>query len=73
MLDIVRGGDHDARADLDGVAITRYPPGMTAALSKMQAPSGQKRSVAHLWATGRGEGGIGRFGLDERLQMLQEL
>ena len=34
------------------MAITRYPPGMCAALSKMQRPNGTNAAVGHLWATG---------------------
>ena len=74
-LDFFRGGDHDARVDLGGIGITRYPPGMTAALSKMtDMPSGSK-AVAHLWAVGEsaGESMPGSFGIEDRLAMLQEL
>jgi len=74
-LDFFRGGDHDARTDLDGIAITRYPPGMTAALAKMTTtPAAASKAVAHLWAVGRREGAsAGSFGIDERLALLQEL
>ncbi len=75
-LRFFRGGDHDARIDLDGLAITRYPPGMTAALSKMTAlPADTSAAVAHLWAIGRrNQGGSpGAFGIEERLEMLQQL
>lgn len=73
LLHWIRGGDHDAKTDLEGVAITRYPPGMTAALSKMVRPSGPS-SVAHLWAVGDTDtGDIGRYGLAERLELLHEL
>ena len=72
-LDRFRGGDHDARIDLEGVAITRYPPGMSAALTKMALPAGQRGCVKHLWATPTAGGGVGRFGLAERLQLLDEL
>jgi len=75
-LRFFRGGDYDARMDLEGIAITRYPPGMTAALSKMtDAPAKASKAVAHLWAVGRrGSGdGPGTFGFEERLEMLQEL
>lgn len=74
LLRWLRGTDHDAKADLDGVAITRYPPGMCAALSKMHRPAGIKDSVGHLWATGDVEASeTGRFSLQDRLEMLQEL
>lgn len=73
LLHWVRGGDHDAKTDLEGIAITRYPPGMSAALSKMSRPD-SPASVHHLWAVGDSDtGDIGRFGLAERLELLQEL
>lgn len=71
-----RGGDHDARIDLDGIGITRYPPGMTAALSKMTAvPSAASKAVAHLWAVGssNGDKSPGSYGIEERLELLNEL
>lgn len=75
-LRFFRGGDHDARLDLDGIAITRYPPGMTAALSKMpQRPSSDSAAVAHLWAVGSDQplGESGTYGIEERLDLLREL
>lgn len=74
-LNFFRGGDHDARTDLDGIAITRYPPGMTAALNKMgDRPSGSA-AVAHLWAVGSrtASSHAGNYGFDERLELLREL
>lgn len=74
LLHWVRGGDHDAKTDLDGLAITRYPPGLSAALSKMKRPEGTKTAVAHLWATGGdSDADTGYFGVAERLELLQEL
>jgi len=75
-LAFFRGGDHDARVDLEGAAITKYPPGLSAALSKMSdAPASSSSAVAHLWAVGsRADSGQpGRYGIDERLELLQEL
>lgn len=75
-LAFFRGSDHDARTDLDGVGITRYPPGMTAALQKMKGGRpGGSFAVEHLWATGveRPAGKPGSFSLDDRLEMLREL
>lgn len=73
LMHWLRGGDHDARIDLEGIAITRYPPGMSAALSKMQLPR-TKAAVRHLWATGDDGGDeIGHFGLADRLELLNEL
>jgi len=75
MLHFVRGGDHDAKTDLECVEITRYPPGLSAALRKMKLPANQPASVAHLWASGpeANEAPVGRFGLAERLELLNEL
>ena len=79
VLQWFRGGDYDARCDLEGVGITRYPPGMSAALEKMTtsdrpAPPGSS-AVAHLWATGREPASKkpGIYGVDERLELLREL
>lgn len=75
LLHFVRGGDHDARTDLEGVEITRYPPGLSAALSKMKMPANQPAAVSHLWSSGPNDdaAAIGRFGLAERLELLNEL
>ena len=79
VLQWFRGGEYDAQCDLEGVLITRYPPGMSAALQKMSAdgltpPSGSA-AVAHLWALGAepGHARAGQFGLSERLELLGEL
>jgi len=74
-LRFVRGGDHDARIDLDGAAITKYPPGLSAALSKMTAVPAMSTAVEHLWAVGKQDSGKlpGSYGIDERLELLQEL
>ena len=75
-LRFFRGGDHDARIDLDGIAITRYPPGMTAALAKMTAvPSAASKAASYLWAVGSRSSNPtpGSYGIDERIELLQEL
>ncbi len=75
-LRFFRGGDHDARIDLDGIAITRYPPGMSAALSKMTAiPAAASAAVTHLWAVDTNTSTVvpGSYGIEERLALLQEL
>jgi len=76
-LQFFRGADHDARIDLDGISITRYPPGMTAALSKMteDIPKAASRAVSHLWAVGQRPKAMnaGAFGIEERLELLHEL
>ena len=79
VLEWFRGGEYDARCDMEGVLITRYPPGMSAALRKMSAdgvsaPSGSA-AVSHLWAVGvePPHTRAGRFGMSERLELLGEL
>src|SRR5438270_11060946 len=43
----------EALADVSGVALTRYPPGLTSALEKLQAHTAvvrsSSRATAHLW------------------------
>lgn len=45
--------DRDQTADLTGVGITRYPPGLIAALTRIRddgsVPTGGIRATAHLW------------------------
>jgi len=78
MLAFFRGPDHDARVDLAGVEITRYPPGLSAALKKMRStesvPMGS-RAARHLWAvTDQHQSDVaGHFGVEERLALLAEL
>ena len=63
-------------ADLDGVSITRYPPGMVGALEKVGAESAQVGSgaspVAHLWLVPPA-GASRHEPLDDRLAILREL
>ncbi len=69
------GDQHEALADLAAVALTRYPPGLIAALEKIAAGprgagrsrSARARATDHLWILGQGRS------LDERLQALREL
>ncbi|HWC40086.1 MAG TPA: M48 family metalloprotease [Acidimicrobiales bacterium] len=69
------GRTREALADLAGVALTRYPPGLISALEKVGSDSraaGQRRrardrAVDHLWIFGQTRA------LDERLLALREL
>jgi heat shock protein HtpX len=69
------GGQREPLADLAAVALTRYPPGLIAALEKIAAGPGgadhsqraRARATAHLWIHSQGSS------LDERLQALREL
>lgn len=79
VLQWLRGGDYDAVCDLDGIGITRYPPGLSAALRKMSvdgiAAPARSSAVAHLWAVGgnRHQKRAGHYGVEERLELLAEL
>jgi heat shock protein HtpX len=72
--------DRDARADQAAVALTRYPPGLAAALEKMEAKGAaidnQPSYMAHLWLADPRQGGTterGRLPLRERIEALREL
>jgi len=72
--------DRDSAADQGAVALTRYPPGLAAALEKIEAKgaavAAQSSSTAHLWlADPRPEapGTRGRMLLAERIEALREL
>lgn len=72
---------YDLLADLEGVGLTRYPPGLTSALERARdvthvatAP----RASSHLWLadptpTGDALAGTVRSPIDERIATLQEL
>ena len=70
----------EALADLQAVGMTRYPPGLLAALEKLQADSSTMQprspSITHLWLkppeTG-GRGGEVTPPLEERIEALKEL
>ena len=69
------GRNREALADLAGVALTRYPPGLISALEKVRGGRhetghrrrARERVVDHLWILGEGSA------VDERLLALQEL
>lgn len=79
LLALFRGGDHDARVDLEGVGITRYPPGLAAALAKMAEgggrPAGGSAATAHLWAVPEvdGQAAPGTYAFADRVELLAEL
>jgi len=81
--------DQESLADLRGVAVTRYPPGLAAALEKLKNGStvvdSGSRAAAHLWIStpfagdtpGRGAKSVRLFDthqpLEERIAVLREL
>jgi heat shock protein HtpX len=72
--------DRDAGADQAAVALTRYPPGLAAALEKIEAKGAvvddQPSYMAHLWLADPRSGVTvdrGRLPLHERIEALREL
>ena len=63
-------------ADVTGVSLTRYPPGLIAALEKVRddatGPRSSDRAIAHLWLEAPAQQ-TDRPPLDERIQALREL
>lgn len=88
LMGLVVRSEREALADVAGVALTRYPPGLVSALEKLRADSTAVRSgaraTAHLWI----ESPVARSGsasqarldrldthppLEERIEALREL
>lgn len=63
----------ESSADVNGVALTRYPPGLISALERIHAiPTtvhSDSRAISHLWIASPSS----RSGLDERIRVLKEL
>ena len=72
----VVGDRREDLADVTGVSLTRYPPGLISALEKVRdaatGPRSSDRSIAHLWLEAPAES-TDRPPLDERIQALREL
>lgn len=83
LITWARGEDRDVIVDMAGVEITRYPPGLTSALSTIQASASESAAGSapgsaltdHLWTRGMHQSvdGPGQWSLDERIAVLQEL
>ena len=77
MLAALVGRGRERDADLGGVRLTRYPPGLAAALEKVRrdGPSAlpASRATAHLWISSPldTEAGAGR--LEERIAALRDM
>jgi heat shock protein HtpX len=69
MMSLAIDDRREAEADLNGVSLTRYPPGLVSALEKLEADTTvvqfHSRAIAHLW--------IEQPPLDERIKVLKEL
>jgi heat shock protein HtpX len=70
-----RGRERDA--DLGGVRLTRYPPGLAAALEKVRrdgpATLPASRATAHLWISSPLDGPDGPTRLEDRIAALREM
>jgi heat shock protein HtpX len=70
------GARREAVADVTGVALTRYPPGLISALEKLRDDPAVLRSpdraIAHLWIEAP-DAALPCPPLDERIQALREL
>jgi heat shock protein HtpX len=72
---------YDLLADLEGVGLTRYPPGLTTALERARGATrvaSAPRASSHLWLgdpdpAGGEPAGIAHSPIDERIATLQEL
>lgn len=77
LLAVLVGRGRERDADISGVRLTRYPPGLAAALEKVRRDgSGDlpaSRATAHLWISSPldGEDGAGR--LDKRIAALRDM
>jgi heat shock protein HtpX len=77
LLAALVGRGRESDADIGGVRLTRYPPGLAAALEKVRRDgSGElpaSRATAHLWISSPldGEDGAGR--LDKRIAALRDM
>ena len=77
LLGALVGRGRERDADMSGVRLTRYPPGLAAALEKLRrneaAGVAAPRATAHLWISSPldRDGGAGR--LDERIAALRDM
>ena len=70
-----RGRERDA--DIGGVRLTRYPPGLAAALEKVRLDSPAalpvSRATAHLWISSPLDADSGAFRLEARIAALRDM
>jgi heat shock protein HtpX len=77
LLGTLVGRGRERDADVSGVRLTRYPPGLAAALEKLRRNQASglstSRATAHLWISSPHDaaGGAGR--LDERIAALRDM
>jgi heat shock protein HtpX len=74
LLDTLVGRGRERDADISGVRLTRYPPGLAAALEKLRrdkaAGLSTSRATAHLWISSPHDGGER---LDKRIAALRDM
>jgi heat shock protein HtpX len=77
LLASLVGRARERDADLGGVRLTRYPPGLAAALEKVRRdgpPSlPASRATAHLWISSPLDGPDGRTRLEDRIAALRDM
>ncbi len=81
LLPVVVGDDGDASADLSAITMTRYPPGLIAALEKLRDDTSvvqaRHRAIAHLWIEAPVPGVAAAARpyppIEERIDVLREL
>jgi heat shock protein HtpX len=80
LMRLAVGEGREARADLAGVEVTRYPPGLISALEKLSGSSTTPRATslatAHLWIaepTGANRRSGTHQPLEERIALLREM
>lgn len=77
LVQFALGGRRESLADMNGVSLTRYPPGLIAALEKVRDDTSMvhsgSRATAHLWIESPARQFDTHPPLDERIQALREL
>jgi heat shock protein HtpX len=77
LLGTLVGRGRERDADISGVRLTRYPPGLAAALEKLRrnqaAGVSASRATAHLWISSPLDGAGGGVRLDERIAALRDM
>jgi heat shock protein HtpX len=76
MLASLVGRARERDADVGGVRLTRYPPGLAAALEKVRGDDGADdfpRATAHLWLSSPMDADDGPARLDARIAALRDM
>jgi heat shock protein HtpX len=77
LLASLVGRSRERDADIGGVRLTRYPPGLAAALEKVRrdgtAPRPASRATAHLWIASPLDGDDGPTRLEARIAALRDM